>query len=134
MPAQSGGLPDEHHDPHDLTTMSYHRNSPRVRSALAPMGDVASAVKTGADVIGDPYFGETVCRVQQLRAIERKEAVPTCMVTQPNLPGGVGLRKAMPAIRGYVWAERNRPLSYALIAAGVLGLPMLLGYAIGKRG
>lgn len=114
--------------------MSYHRNRHRLGSA-SPMGDVASVVKTGAEVVADPYFGETVCRVQQLRAIERGEkVVPACATTPPNIGGGVGLRKAMPALRGYVWAERNRPLSYALVAAGVIGLPMLIGYAIGKKG
>lgn len=109
--------------------MSYHRNA----SPLA-MGDVASAAKLAATVTTDPYFGEAVCRVQQLKAIESKTAVPACATTRAGIAGGVGLGRAMPALRFYVNASRKPgkwPL-YAALAAAV-GVPLAIGYAIGRR-
>lgn len=107
--------------------MSYHRKPPA-------LGDVSSVVTTAASVMADPYFNEAVCRIQQLRAIENKTAVSSCSKTRPGLPGGVGLRKAMPPLRAYVYAERA-PGKWPLYAAvaGVIGVPMLIGYAIGRR-
>ncbi len=109
--------------------MSYHRN----RTALqpAPLGDVASVIATAVDVSRDPYFSETVCRARQLYAIENRESVPACLVTPPGLTGGIGLRKVMPALREYVRAEQQ-PLRYIAGAAVVLGVPLLLGIAIGR--
>lgn len=115
--------------------MSYHRKQKRL--ARAPLGDVSTVVKavaTGVDVINDPYFPETLCHIQQLKQIENGLAVQRCARTAPNLSGGVGLRKAMPAVRVYVEAERYRPWSYLVGAGVVLGLPMLVGYALGRRG
>ncbi len=115
--------------------MSYYRKNQR--SKAPPLGDVTSAlqaVATGVDVVNDPYFNETVCRVRQLRAIERGEKLTVCTITPPNLGGGVGLRKVMPALRAYVAAEQRRPWSYVVGAGVVLGIPMLLGYALGRKG
>ncbi len=109
--------------------MSYHRK--QIVMQPSPLGDAVSVIATAVDVTKDPYFSETVCRVQQLAALENKRAVPACSTTRPGLAGGVGLRKVMPALRAYVKAEQQ-PLYYAAGAAVVIGLPMLLGYALGK--
>ncbi len=96
------------------------------------MGDLAEVIGTAADVASDPYLSEVLCRVQQLKAIERNQAVAVCPVT-PDFPGvGVGLRKLMPALRGYVYAERN-PWAYLAAAAVVIGVPMFIGYQLGKN-
>jgi hypothetical protein len=114
--------------------MSYHRKTtlgPKGRNL--PMGDAASAISVANDVIHDPYFNEAVCRVKQLQAIENRQAVPVCAKTAPNIGGGVGLRAAMPALRGYVYASQ-KPFKWPLWAAvaGAVGVPMLIGYALGK--
>lgn len=123
--------------------MSYHRKQPIVIPAWAvrkaaqggaeivALGDAVGVIQTAVDVTKDPYFSETVCRVQQLAAIENRRAVPACAQTQSNLTGGVGLRKVMPALRAYVKAEQ-KPWLYAVGAGVVIGLPMLIGYALGK--
>lgn len=108
--------------------MSYHR-----KSALGDAATVVKAVATGVDVVNDPYFSEALCRIDQLKAIEHGTPMPGCAVTPPNLSGGVGLRKAMPAVRVYVQAERYRPWSYLVGAGVVIGVPMLIGYALGRK-
>jgi len=110
--------------------MSYHRKRTTVLQP-APLGDVQSVVQTAADVLNDPYLSEAICHVQQLAAIENKRPVPTCTVTAPNLAGGVGIRKAMPAMRAYVYAEQHPWVKVAAVA-GVLGVPMLVGYLLGR--
>lgn len=115
---------------HLVTIVSYHRK--QIVLQPAPLGSVVGTIQTAVDVTKDPYFQETVCRVDQLSAIENKRPVPRCATTRAGLTGGVGLRKVMPALRAYVYAEQ-RPWVYAAAAAGVIGLPMLLGYALGKR-
>ena len=113
----------------EVTIVSYHRKQNVMQPA--PLGDAVSVISTAVDVTKDPYFNETLCRVQQLAAIENKRAVPNCTSTRPGLAGGVGLRKVMPALRAYVKAEQQ-PLLYVAAAAGVIGLPMLIGYVLGK--
>jgi len=110
--------------------VSYHRKHTHL-APRAGLGDVVSAITTAVDVTKDPYFGETICRVRQLSAIEKRIAVPGCNTTAPNLGGGVGLRKLMPPLRAYVYAERHK-WAYVAAGAGVLGLPLLLGYVLGR--
>ncbi len=112
--------------------MSYHHRHHRARRAATGLGDLASAISTAADVVKDPYLQELLCRVKQLKAINDHEAVPVCATTAPNLAGGVGLRKVMPALRGYVYAEQ-RTWPYALAAVGFIGVPLFIGYQLGKR-
>lgn len=119
--------------------MSYHRKitlpGEIAKHGHFGLGDVAGTIAVANDVMHDPYFNEALCRVKQLQAIENKQAVPACVTTAPNIGGGVGLRKAMPIVRAYVFAERQ-PLKWPLFAAavGVLGIPALIGYSIAKGG
>ena len=94
---------------------------------------VATAVTTVSQLLSDPALPEVACRVGQLYAIENKKPVPPC----PNLArssnvGGVGLRKAVPILRALVFAEQN-PWVKPVAVGAVLGLPLLLGYILGKR-
>ncbi len=96
------------------------------------MGGLTEVIGTAADVASDPYLSEVLCRVQQIKAVERGQAVAVCPVT-PDSPGvGVGLRRLMPALRGYVYAEQN-PWAYLVAAAVVIGVPMFIGYELGKN-
>jgi len=95
------------------------------------MGDLASAILTAADVASDPYLSEVMHRVGQLKAIDHAEPVPVCASTPAGVAGGVGLRNAIPVLRGYVYAQQNRWV-YAVAVAAVIGLPMLIGYRLGE--
>ena len=109
--------------------MSYHRK--HTNGQPVALGGVVSAISTAVGITQDPYFNEAVCRVQQIRALENKQPLPACATTPANLTGGAGLRKMMPPLRAYVYAEKH-PWTYAAAVVGVLGLPMLLGYALGR--
>lgn len=100
----------------------------RRRAARVGLGDTIGTLLSTAS---DPYLSETICRVSQLKALNDHTAVPGCTTTPPGMPGGIGLRKVMPAFRGYVYAEQY-PWVYFAAIAGVVGLPMLIGYALGK--
>lgn len=113
--------------------MSYQRRFRRKRS-LSGLGGIADTVTTALDVAGDPYLPEIVCRVKQLKAIDHFEPVPACTNTPDGLvtlTSGVGLRNAVPALRAYVYAQQNKWV-YLVGAAAIVGLPMLLGYELGK--
>lgn len=110
--------------------MSYHQHRSRPR---ASMGDIADTITTAIDVASDPYVPEIVCRVQQLQQIGRNQAVQACSVTPSTAGGGVGLRPAMPALRAFVYAQQN-PWVYPAAIAAILGIPLWLGYEIGRGG
>lgn len=101
------------------------------------MGDVVSTIEnvlgTGISIADDPYFPETICHIQQLTQIQNGQAVQACTDTPDNIAGGVGLANFVKPLRAYVWLEENK-WGYALLAAGVIGLPFLLGYEAGKGG
>jgi hypothetical protein len=115
--------------------MSYHRK-PRSLGALgtdlaALTKNVIEGVSTAVDVTSDPYLPEAICRAQQLVAIENKRPVPVCTTTRDGLVGGIGLRRVMPVVRGFVYAEQH-PWTYPVAGAVVIGIPVLIGYLIGK--
>jgi len=112
--------------------MSYRRHNDLGLQGLGvDFSTIAEGVSTAADVAADPYLPETICRTRQLLAIEGKRPVPVCTRTRDGLQGGIGLRKAMPVMRGYVYAETHRWVYPAAIAA-VIGVPFLLGFFVGK--
>jgi hypothetical protein len=92
------------------------------------MGDVLSTV-VGASQ--DPYLSEVICRVEQLQSIDKKQPVKPCVKTRPGLPGGIGLRRTIQPLRAYVYAEQ-RPWVYPVAVAAIVGLPLFIGYQLGK--
>ena len=95
------------------------------------MGDIAGTITTALDVAADPYLPEVVCRVQQLTQIDHGQPVQACLDTPDTVVGGVGIGRAIPALRAYVYAQQN-PWVYAAVAAGIIGLPLWIGYRLGK--
>lgn len=142
MPADDDGPPKGTSE--KVITMSYIRN-PQTREGRNPrtgvlgaLGDLASTITNLASTVGiaselanDPYLPETVCRVGQVKAINDGKKPSACVKTAPNLTGGVGLRKAIKPLRGYVYAEQHRWV-YPAAVIGVLAIPFLIGYAAGK--
>jgi hypothetical protein len=108
------------------------------RKALSGLGDLASiinsvgsAVGTSIDIVNDPYLSEVVCHLGQIQQINNGQRPGQCSVTPDGLPGGVGLSRAVKPLRYYVYAEQNKWV-YALAAAVLIGVPMLIGYDLGK--
>ena len=127
--------------------MGYTRRNPR--SAL---GDsLSDLVKCGQSAIGtaiggaaDPYLPEMLCRVTQLQALGKGRTplqtlfgkkptvpIPACVTTPPG-KGGIGLERAIKPMRALVYVNKN-PATVWLGLTALLGVPMLIGYAIGKK-
>ena|SRR5258705_8123616 len=96
------------------------------------VSEITGAVSSMARALTDPYLPETICRAKQIYAIRAGLPVPTCAKTKPNLPGGIGLRKAVVPARGFAYAEQHKWV-YPVSVAAVLGIPFVLGYLIGKK-
>jgi len=92
---------------------------------------IENALGAGVSVADDPYFNEVLCRIGQLHAIRTHAAVPVCQDTPLGLPGGVGLERVILPLRAFVFAEAN-PWAYVVGAAVLFGVPMLIGYQLGR--
>jgi hypothetical protein len=121
--------------------MSYHQRKGivsrrRHHTGHQPMGDALSTIISGIgsalDVAGDPYLPEIICRVQELHAIKSNLPRPLCPSTPLGLPGGVGLGRVVLPLRAFVFAEAN-PWAYAVAAAAIVGVPMWIGYELGRK-
>ena len=105
---------------------------------MSGLGDLTSIVNsisgslgTGLDIAGDPYLSEVICHIGQLKQINAGAAPGACTDTPDGLQGGVGLARAVKPMRAYVWFEQNK-WAYAVAAAAIIGVPMLIGYDLGK--
>ena len=117
------------------------------------MGDAFSdLLKCGQSAIGvaaggatDPYLPEVICRISQLQALAKGRTpvqmllgkkptapVPACTRTPANRKGGIGLERAIKPLRGLVYVNQH-PVTVWLGLTAILGVPMLLGYMIGRR-
>jgi hypothetical protein len=124
----------------DVTYLRGHAAAKRAASSPSPaaMGDIgstitnlASAVGIASDLANDPYLPEVICRVSQLKAINAGQRPGTCVKTAKGLRGGVGMGRFVEPLRAYVYAEQHRWV-YAAAFAGIVGVPLLIGYALGK--
>jgi hypothetical protein len=95
------------------------------------MGDIGSTIATAIDVATDPYMPEIICRIQQLQQVGRNQPAQVCTDTPNTVTGGVGIANAMPVLRAYVYAQQN-PWVYPVAIAAILGLPIWIGYELGK--
>lgn len=93
--------------------------------------EVLALLSKAQGVIEDPYLPELVCLTTQLRAVEARKPLPVCQPTIPRA-GGIGLRKAVPLVKAYVYAEQH-PWVKPVAVAAALGIPFLLGYLVGRR-
>lgn len=95
---------------------------------------LAGIADTLASIGQDPYLSEVACRAAQIVALRKGPPYPVlqCTRTAPGLPGGVGLAAAVKPLRAYVTVKKHPALVPLGIAIAV-GLPVLLGYYLGKR-
>lgn len=120
--------------------MGYLRNRMARRSRpsrpLSGLGDLISSIEsalgTGVNIAGDPYLPEVVCHIDQLQQINAGGSPGTCAETPDGLPGGIGLATAVKPMRAYVWAEAHKPWSWLALAGLVVGVPLFIGYELGK--
>jgi hypothetical protein len=120
--------------------MSYlhKRITKRRRAGMSGLGDLTSlinsiggAVGTSVDIASDPYLPEVLCHIGQLKQINAGNDPGACANAVDGMQGGVGLARAVKPMRAYVWFEQHK-WAYAVAAAAIIGVPMLIGYDIGK--
>lgn len=98
---------------------------------MGDLSSIVSGISAAVDVAGDPYLPEIICRVQQLHSIRSHQPIQVCQDTPLGIPGGVGLGRLVLPLRAFVFAEAN-PWVYPVGIAVLIGLPVLIGYELGK--
>lgn len=111
--------------------MAYTRKPQTLGDLSSTISNIVAGAGTAADLLADPYFAEVVCRLGQIKAIERRQPVPACAKTPLGIPGGAGLQRAVVPLRAYVYAQQNQWV-YPVAIGAAIGLPILLGYYLGK--
>ena len=97
------------------------------------MGDVFTNILGAAGAVSaavsDPYFPETVCRIEQIQAADAGQSVPACSPTASTQSTALG-RLLIP-LRAVAYAEQNKWV-YPVAIAAILGLPLWIGYELGS--
>lgn len=97
------------------------------RGGYVGMGSAAGdAVTSAAAIIQDPALPKVLQLIVQLNKIEAASS------GKSGTSAGVGLSTIVLPLRGYVYAKQN-PWVLPLGVAALLGIPMALGYTLGKR-
>ena len=103
-----------------------------------------SAVGTAIGGATDPYLPEVFCRITQLKALTtgrtplqamfgKKPTVPVpACATTPSGKGGIGLERAIKPLRALVYVNKH-PTTVWLGLTALLGVPLLVGYMIGRK-
>lgn len=124
--------------------MSYEPRQTLGSAALDNMIKCGSGiVGTAVGGVADPYLPEVLCRVQQLQAMTKGRTplqiltgkkpvapIPPCK----EIPLGrksIGVDKAIKPLRTVVYVGQN-PHVVWLGAAAIVGVPLLLGYMLGR--
>jgi hypothetical protein len=130
-------------------TMSYTKRKPEYAT---PMGDsFTDLIKCGTSAVGavvggvaDPYLPEALCRISQLQALGKGRTplqamfgkkptvtVPSCKQVVDGQKS-IGFDRAVKPLRKLVYVNRHPAIIWLGLTA-LLGVPMLIGYAIGKK-
>lgn len=108
-----------------------------VGAAKRYLSKSATGLSAASAVLDDPYFPEVTCQILRLRDINKgikgTKPCPPTVTTAAALRKGVGLVSVRRPLRAVVYAKAN-PWAAPLAAAVVVGVPMLIGYALGKKG
>lgn len=93
-------------------------------TALRGVTDTVSAAKA---IVNDPAFATVIGLINQLNAAEGGGGS-----SGGGSTAGIGLSAAVTPLRVVVYARKN-PWVVPTAVAGVLGVPLLLGFLIGRR-
>lgn len=94
-------------------------------------GTVSSALTAGTKVLQDPYLSQLTCEVLRLAKAQKGENPgPPCARTAAA-PGGVGLNVAILPVKALTY-QKQHPWFLPVVGVGVVGVFVLIGYAIGR--
>jgi hypothetical protein len=88
------------------------------------LSKAAPALGAAQKILEDPYFPKVTQAILELNRLEQRPGAPP--------KKGVGLDKVAKALGVYVYARTNKWVVPTALAV-VIGVPLLLGYGIGKR-
>ena len=118
-----------------------HKRYGKGRTARAPrqamgglfdaIGNLISGANTAVSLAQDPYAPEALCRIQQIQAAGNNQPVQPCADTVSSANTALG--RWITPLRMIAYAEQNRWV-YGVAAAVVIGLPMYIGYRMGRPG
>lgn len=108
----------------------------RGKSILQGSGGILQATKY---ILEDPALPEIATQVIKLHNLQQNatyyktiSSAPKALHGPPGVVPGIGLRDIVTPLKMYVKFKEQPILGYAALA-GVLAVPFLLGYFVGKR-
>lgn len=104
------------------------------RTGAVALGSTASDIANkAAQVIGDPALPQVLSLVKQLYDLEtsRPGGAPSTSSGPVNYRAGVGLSAAIAPLKVVLYVRKN-PWVVPAAVAGVLGLPLMLGFSLGR--
>ena len=103
-----------------------------IQSGARLLEGAGGSAGAAARVVQDPYFPELTCHIIRLSNIADGKPAGRCVKTRPGARGrAIGLKDAILPVKVLV-AHKKRPWMVPLIAAGVLGTAVMIGYSLGK--
>lgn len=114
--------------------MSYQRykRTKAKPNGMSGMGDVSSTIVTVADVAANPYFPEMVCRIQQISDIDHGRPVGVCAETPSDPVNNQSWQRVLMGMKAFAYAQQNQWVYPAALAV-LIGLPMWIGYELGRK-
>lgn len=97
--------------------------------SLGAITDIATAARS---VVEDPCLGQVTAMLLHLHKLEQAPVIPGAPAPPAPPIKGIGLCKAVTPLKAVVWARENR-WAAPLVAVGVVGGLIGVGYLIGKR-
>jgi hypothetical protein len=94
-------------------------------SAGGVVDTLKSVVSSASTIIEDPALPQLTKSVLELKAIEQKRGGSTGAK-------GIGLSEIVKPVQYFVYYKKNRWI-LPVVAIALLGIPMLIGYSIGKK-
>jgi hypothetical protein len=98
------------------------------------LGGIGQYLETASNVLGatktileDPALPRVTTLVMELHSLQPKSKGASGPPSK-----GIGLNKIVGPLEFYVATQRNPILGYAVVA-GILAVPFLVGYAVGKK-
>lgn len=97
---------------------------------LNQAGDI---IKTGTTILNDPALPKIIANVVELNSLEKSDAKTPSGQASGATGQGIGLRKVVRPLELFVFYRKN-PWIAPVAIGGLIGLPFVLGYLLGRPG
>jgi hypothetical protein len=90
-----------------------------------------TTLEAAKNILDDPYLPEVTQIVLDLHKLEQPKALPPGAPAPPKVPG-IGLKNVVTPLRAYRYTRQHKWV-VPVAALAAIGLPLLFGYALGRR-